>query len=127
MNKFRKINSFIFAFGVIFLILRYTIGLFSIFENVGSIIIFIIISFLIAYFLNNGGYDRHFINLNFSEEKDEDLASMTYQKTIIDLENAKRVYKTYPSTRFMAITATIVSIILLFLKLAEVFGWIKKQ
>jgi hypothetical protein len=42
------------------------------------------------------------------------------RKTEVDLNNAERVYNSYPSTRIMAIIACVVSVCLLFLKLAEV-------
>jgi hypothetical protein len=44
------------------------------------------------------------------------------RKLKVDLVNAERTLKTYPSTRFMAISAWVVSICLLFLKLAELLS-----
>jgi len=38
MGKLKKINSFILAFGIIFLILRYTIGLLNFFEKTYEIV-----------------------------------------------------------------------------------------
>lgn len=41
------------------------------------------------------------------------------KKLEYDVKNAERVYKSYPSTRIMAIIACVISVCLLFLKLAE--------
>ena len=51
------------------------------------------------------------------EEKELQFSKLKY-----DVTNAERVYKTYRTTRFMAISACIVSICLLLLKLAEMLG-----
>lgn len=68
-------------------------------------------------------------HLKLSEDKtakEEEIEAINIKKTKIDLANAERVYKTYFSTRLMAIIAAIVSVGLLFLKLAELFGWLPK-
>ena len=51
--------------------------------------------------------------------EDEELK---LKKSKIDLKNAERVHKTYSSTRFMTVAAFIISLVLLFLKLAEVLN-----
>jgi len=48
LNKLRKINSFILAAGLIFLVFRYTIGLFSFFQNTLSIVVFIIVAIVLT-------------------------------------------------------------------------------
>jgi hypothetical protein len=62
-------------------------------------------------FLNSGGY---------TAKKLQDEISI--EKLMFDFKNAERTYKSYPATRFMAIAAFIISLLLLFLKLAEVLG-----
>ena len=75
----------------------------------------------------NGGYKELFERQKKQQQSQEGKDALTEKKLKIDLANAERVYKTYFSTRVMAIIATIVSVALLFLKLAEVFGWIGQQ
>lgn len=76
-----------------------------------------------AIFIDKGGYKAHFEKLNQEADQIKERTSLSDKKLIVDLANAERVYKTYYSTRVMAIVATIVSVVLLLLKLAEVFGW----
>lgn len=47
-NNLRKINSFILATGLFFLVLRFSIGLISIFQNLISNVIFIIIAIILT-------------------------------------------------------------------------------
>jgi len=72
----------------------------------------------------NGGYKELFERLKKQQEEQKEKDALTDKKLKVDLANAERVYKTYFSTRAMAITATIISIALLLLRLAEVFGWL---
>lgn len=72
----------------------------------------------------NGGYKGLFERQKKQQQEQKGKDTLTDKKLKVDLANAERVYKTYFSTRAMAIIATIVSLALLFLKLAEVFGWI---
>jgi len=80
-----------------------------------------------ATFYDKGGYKVYFEKLNKETEDKKERDKLSDEKLKVDLANAQRVYKTYFSTRAMAIIATIVSITLLLLKLAEVFGWIKSS
>jgi len=75
----------------------------------------------------NGGYKELFERQIKQQQAQEGKDALTDKKLKVDLANAERVYKTYFSTRAMAIMATIVSVVLLFLKLAELFGWIVRQ
>jgi hypothetical protein len=78
-----------------------------------------------ATFFDKGGYKKHFEKLNQEVEDKKERDRLSDEKLKIDLANAQRVYKTYFSTRAMAIAGAIVSVLLLLLKLAEVFGWIQ--
>lgn len=75
-------------------------------------------------FANNGGYQTNFEKLKQQDAEKKSIDALTARKLKVDLDNAERVYKTYFSTRSMAIIACIVSVCLLLLKLAEVFGWL---
>lgn len=77
-------------------------------------------------FAKNDGYLTQFEKLNQKDTEQKSTDVLTARKLEIDLANAKRVYKTYFSTRAMAIIACIVSVCLLLLKLAEVFGWLSQ-
>ncbi|MCC6761955.1 MAG: hypothetical protein IT252_12110 [Chitinophagaceae bacterium] len=73
-------------------------------------------------FISEGKYKGICEKQSTDETINKQRAALSDRKLEVDLANAERVYKTYPSTRFMAITATIVSVCLLLLRLAEVFG-----
>lgn len=64
-------------------------------------------------FVKMGGYKGLF-------EREKELSDLQNEKLKYDVRNAKRVYKTYPTTRLFAWIAFISTIILLLLKLAEV-------
>lgn len=78
-------------------------------------------------FATNGGYEKDFERLRQKQIGKEKTDALGARKLEVDLANAERVYKTYFSTRAMAIIATIVSITLLLLKLAEVFGLLSEH
>ena len=73
--------------------------------------------------LTNKGWDfESFDKEDEAANEVKRIEKLSADKLEIDYKNAQRVYKTYFSTRAMAIIATIVSVALLLLKLAEVFG-----
>jgi hypothetical protein len=49
------------------------------------------------------------------------------EKQEYDLKNAARVYKTYFSTRFMAIAGFFIALLLFLLKVAEVLKWLPSK
>lgn len=59
----------------------------------------------------------------YQSERDKSQAKehRAESKEDLDFKNAERVYKSYPTTRLFAWTAFIISLLLLFLKLLEVF------
>ncbi|HWB28833.1 MAG TPA: hypothetical protein VG738_25340 [Chitinophagaceae bacterium] len=73
-------------------------------------------------FIHNGGYKAYFKELERKEVKDKNSKEIAERKTSIDILNAERVYKSYPFTRFAAIFGFISALVLLILKLLEVFG-----
>ena len=75
----------------------------------------------------NGGYKELFERQKKQQQEQSGRAELSDKKLKVDLANAERVYKTYRSTRVMAIAATIISAILLLLKLAELAGWLGRQ
>jgi hypothetical protein len=77
-----------------------------------------------AQVYKDGGYKSYFEKLKQEAEEINKRIKLSDKKLTVDLANAERVYKTYFSTRAMAIIATIVSVALLLIKLAEVFGWL---
>lgn len=75
-------------------------------------------------FGGEGGYKGKIDTDNqqlIEQNRNNNLAT---KKLEVDLANAERVYKTYFSTRLMAIISVIVSVALLIIKLAETFGWL---
>jgi hypothetical protein len=74
------------------------------------------------YTSNGGVYNDSSILVIITHLGIDELTRVLKQN--YDLSIAERVYKTYFSTRAMAIIATMVSIVLLLLKLAEVLGLI---
>lgn len=60
-----------------------------------------------------------FENIKTKEGKETEKKEKENEKLTVDLANAKRVYKTYNSTRWMAIASFVFSLLLLILKLAE--------
>ena len=78
-------------------------------------------------FAKNGGYKAYLEKQKHEADVKIEADALSSRKLKIDLANAERVYKTYFSTRAMAIIATIVSVCLLLIKLATIFGWINSK
>ena len=58
-------------------------------------------------------------NWLISKTKEAELSEKNKKKLNIDLANAERVYKSYPTTRFITWAGFIISILLGYLKIAE--------
>lgn len=69
------------------------------------------------------GFDKE----DEAAEEEKRVKRLSDNKLEIDLKNAKRVYKTYPVTQILAWIGAITGILLILLRLAELFGWLPKS
>ena len=65
-----------------------------------------------SIFLNNGGYVKHNTDKVI-------IDNLNKEKLEIDVAHARKILKTYPTTQIIAIIACVISVCLLFLKIAE--------
>ncbi|MBL7739369.1 MAG: hypothetical protein JNK14_09120 [Chitinophagaceae bacterium] len=56
-------------------------------------------------------------------KREKEIADLSYMKLKYDKKISERIYKTYRSTRIMTFIAFLISVILAYLKAAEVFKW----
>lgn len=69
-------------------------------------------------------YQKRIAKTEEKEAQEEASKTLSDKKLRFDVLNAERVYKTYHSTRIMAIVGAVSGLIAILLKVAESLGWL---